>query len=536
MAGDRHALGYEHVDDDPDVPVLIETMQATAAWEATRRLRAWERARLGLRGNERILDVGCGLGDALLGLAQDLGERGEAVGVDRSSEMVAAARRRPRDARCRVRFSVGDAVALDEPDGAYDVVRAERTLQWIPDTTAAVDEMVRVLRPGGLLSLIDTDWSTFTIDVGDDAVSSRVRDGMQRERRRPARIGARLHHLLGAHGLEIVDRTQATQRWAAWDPDGSPAPDGCFSMRSLADDLIDVGALAPDAREDFIARIHDAARRGRFTMALTMHAVAGRAAAPQEAVRQQYADDRNLAARQRLWRISRSEPAFDLNRWSVELLGARVGDRVLDVGCGNGHPLALLQEAGCTAIGLDRSVGMLQGMPTRRACAADAQALPFPDSTFDAAAAFMMLYHVPDRRAAARELRRVVRPGGTVVATTLSERNQPELRALVEDAVGGGWTWSRPSESAFPLERGAEILGVAFESVEVVRAPERRISVTDPGAMADYVASTRDHHEPTLPGRRWDEVVDAVRAATERAIADHGALVLTARLGALVCR
>jgi hypothetical protein len=55
--------------------------------------------------------------------------------------------------------------------------------------------------------------------------------------------------------------------------------------------------------------------------------------------------------------------------------------------------------------------------------------------------------------------------------------------------------------------------------------------------MADYIASSADHFERTLPpGRTWDGVVEAVREATAAAVADEGALVVTARLGALVCR
>lgn len=47
-------------------------------------------------------------------------------------------------------------------------------------------------------------------------------------------------------------------------------------MTSLADDLIETGNLALDVREDFVERIHQAAREGRFTMALTMFAVIAR--------------------------------------------------------------------------------------------------------------------------------------------------------------------------------------------------------------------------------------------------------------------
>jgi 2-polyprenyl-3-methyl-5-hydroxy-6-metoxy-1,4-benzoquinol methylase len=76
-----HALGYERVDDDPNVGVLAATMDDTAGWQATQQLRAWERSQLSLRSGQRLLDVGCGLGDATLSLAEDLAAAGEVVGV-----------------------------------------------------------------------------------------------------------------------------------------------------------------------------------------------------------------------------------------------------------------------------------------------------------------------------------------------------------------------------------------------------------------------------------------------------------------------
>lgn len=270
---ETHGLGYEHVDDDPNVSVLLAAMDDTARWEATIELRAWERAHLGPSPGDRILDVGCGRGDAVLSLAADLGPSGTVVGIDSSSAMITAAKMRAGAVRCNTRFTVGDALDLGESDASFDMVRSERTLQWVADPQQAVNEMARVVTHGGMVSLIDTDWSTFQIDVEDEDIARRVRTTMATERRRPSKVGGRLASLAEQAGLHVVSRSTATQRWSSWDPDQSPAPPGCFSMTSLADDLIAAGQLEAAARDEFIATIHDAARSGKFRMFLSMYGV-----------------------------------------------------------------------------------------------------------------------------------------------------------------------------------------------------------------------------------------------------------------------
>lgn len=270
---DTHRLGYHEVDGDANVEVLLGAMDATGEWPAVRELRAWERRQLGLRSGQRLLDVGCGLGDAALALAADLGDDGEVVGIDSSSAMVATANARAAGVGCRARFAVGDACSLAEQDDSFDAVRSERTLQWIADPTAAVRELVRVVRPGGRVSLIDTDWSTFTIDAGDPWVTELVRDAFAVEQRRPSNIGSRLHLLAADAGLTVLGRTEAAHHWTSWDPDVDAAPAGCFSMRSVADDLVDAGRLTSSEGDEFVSTIEHAARGGRFAMHLTMHAV-----------------------------------------------------------------------------------------------------------------------------------------------------------------------------------------------------------------------------------------------------------------------
>lgn len=272
---EAYGLGYQRVDGEENIEFHVATMEDTSRWEAIRELRSWERAQLGLRVGERLLDVGCGLGDVTLAYAADVAPGGEAVGVDASAAMLRVARKRAERSPVAgaVRFSLGDALDLDEPDASFDAVRSERTLQWVADPAAAVAEMARVLRPGGRFALIDTDWSTLTLDIGDDALTRLVRDALQIERARPSLVGRRLAELARAAGLDVVTGTEARHVWTRWDPDASPAPDGCFSMASLADDLVATGHLEPGGADAFVTTVADAARRGRFTMAITMYAV-----------------------------------------------------------------------------------------------------------------------------------------------------------------------------------------------------------------------------------------------------------------------
>jgi SAM-dependent methyltransferase len=244
----------------------------------------------------------------------------------------------------------------------------------------------------------------------------------------------------------------------------------------------------------------------------------------------QYATDANLAARQRLWATARREPEFDLYSWVLQW----VSGSVLDVGCGNGHYLALVPDA----VGTDLSTGMLDAARARVSnplVCGDAQALSFRSGTFDTVLAPHMLYHVPDRRRAARELRRVTRRGGVCVAVSNSGTTQSELVEIVEAVVGGGWEMKRPSSMWFSMENGAEQLGAGFESVEAVWAPDVTFHVTDADAFADYIASIADPYAEQVDVP-WSDVVDECRRRVAAIVDRDGELPILARLGAFVCR
>ena len=105
-----------------------------------------------------VLDVGSGPGTLTFDIAERVAP-GRVVGVDQSDGIVAHARAAAqRHAAPNVEFEVGDAYALDFPDGTFDVVRAHQVLQHVSDPVAVLHEFRRVTRPGGLVVARDVDW------------------------------------------------------------------------------------------------------------------------------------------------------------------------------------------------------------------------------------------------------------------------------------------------------------------------------------------------------------------------------------------
>ena len=127
-----------------------------------------------LEPGQRLLDVGCGPGTITLDLARRVAP-GPVVGIDAAAEVVAAAIVE-RDASGlppgSVTMAVGDVYALDAPGGSFDVVHAHQVLQHLTDPVAALVEMRRVLAPGGLVAVRESDYGAFTW-APDDPVLDR---------------------------------------------------------------------------------------------------------------------------------------------------------------------------------------------------------------------------------------------------------------------------------------------------------------------------------------------------------------------------
>jgi ubiquinone/menaquinone biosynthesis C-methylase UbiE len=102
-----------------------------------------------LAPGERVLDVACGTGAVAQEALRRVGPEGEVAGVDLSTDMLAVARRKLPDLDLRE----GDAESLPFEDDTFDAVTCQFALMFFHDAHAALQEMLRVLRPGGRVSV-----------------------------------------------------------------------------------------------------------------------------------------------------------------------------------------------------------------------------------------------------------------------------------------------------------------------------------------------------------------------------------------------
>ncbi|MEV7427526.1 MULTISPECIES: methyltransferase domain-containing protein [unclassified Streptomyces] len=251
-----------------DTDRLIGALDSQAASAGVRRLRAWAHHGLAARPGERALDIGAGTGSETLTLASAVAPDGDALGVEPHPGLRAVAERRAREAGATVRFVAGDALALPLDDAEADVVWCERVFQHLAEPERAAAEIARVLRPGGRVALLDTDWATSILHPGEPAVVAALTGGALTAAANPY-AGRKLAGQLAAVGLEIEDvGSQALIQ------DHRTLDRSFVGMLSSA--ALRRGLITEAQRDRLDADLTEAAERGGVHMSVTMFGVIAR--------------------------------------------------------------------------------------------------------------------------------------------------------------------------------------------------------------------------------------------------------------------
>ncbi len=161
---------------------------------------------VGAKAGETGLDVGCGAGHLACELAQDVAPGGRIVAVDRSPDSINATKARiAREGLERlVEAQTGEATALAFADESFDFVVATQVYCHVPDVERAIREAARVMRKGGRLVVLESDWDMCIWESADRARTQRVLEARRARYAHPY-LPRRLHQLFSATGLTLFE-------------------------------------------------------------------------------------------------------------------------------------------------------------------------------------------------------------------------------------------------------------------------------------------------------------------------------------------
>ncbi len=165
-----------------------------------------------LHSGQDLLDIGCGPGTITVDLARLLAP-GCVIGMDIAEAPLGEARRLAADAGATVEFRVGDVYRLPLPDDAVDVVHAHQVLQHLTSPVAALREMARVCRPGGVIAVRDVDYAAMTWFPADEGLDAWLRLYSEVARRNGAEPDAGRRLRSWAHAAGLREFSATTSSW-----------------------------------------------------------------------------------------------------------------------------------------------------------------------------------------------------------------------------------------------------------------------------------------------------------------------------------
>ena len=211
-----------------------------------------------LSSGATVLDVGCGPATITADLAA-LVTPGRVTALETTDEALGLARAEiARRGLTTVDFAVGDVHALDFPDDSFDVVHAHQVLQHVGDPVAALREMRRVAKPGGLVAARDGDYAAFTWfpELPELTEWLDLYERVARANGGEPDAGRRL--LSWAHAAGFTDVTATASTWCYADAEDRAWWGGMWAERVLVSDLARTAVRTGAATQEDLQRMSGA--------------------------------------------------------------------------------------------------------------------------------------------------------------------------------------------------------------------------------------------------------------------------------------
>jgi SAM-dependent methyltransferase len=208
----------------------------------------------------------------------------------------------------------------------------------------------------------------------------------------------------------------------------------------------------------------------------------------------------------------------------LEWLAAQSGERILDLGCGDGQLTARIAAMGTRVVGVDASPQMVAAAHARgiEVAEGNAEQLPFEAQSFDAVFSNAALHWVRDQDAMMSEVHRVLKPGGRFVAEMGGHGNIAAIRvALIATVARHGFDGREDNVNYYPTpdeyRRRLERHGFTVEQMALIPRPT---PLAD-GGMSGWIRTFRRGVLETMPEEIRSRVVDEATALLAPVLRDE---------------
>lgn len=167
-------VDFGNVDQSNHPHLFVRYLEQVQDNDEMQMLKRQSSALLEAAEGKHLLDVGCGIGDDVRTLAGIVGASGKAVGIDNSQTMLDEARKRSEGLAYPGEFHSGDIHHLPFDDATFDGCRTERVLIHSTDPAQALREMMRVVRPGSPVVVIEPDLDSVITHVSNHELARKM--------------------------------------------------------------------------------------------------------------------------------------------------------------------------------------------------------------------------------------------------------------------------------------------------------------------------------------------------------------------------
>ena len=270
MSDEYLATGFSDVDSAEDTNSYSDCLSLLDSLSYFKEYKHKTYQLLELGPRECVLDAGCGLGDDVFRMAESVVPGGLVVGMDSSAKLVEIAKSDERNAALPVEFHVGDLRKLLFSDDTFTRCRIDRVLQHLPEPDVAISELVRVLKPGGILLAYDNDWGTFALTSQDKRVT-RMLENAWCDSFANSWIGRELGRYFIEAALLNVTIYPSVSLISDFD-----TADKVYNLRQTVQRAIAASEISKAVGDAWLDELQARARSGSFATSLTAYTVVGR--------------------------------------------------------------------------------------------------------------------------------------------------------------------------------------------------------------------------------------------------------------------